>query len=108
VIPLHLPHRVTVRRMVTVGVDRYGNDTRAPVEVQTRAHIQARGNTATPEQSLKRAPVTMLVPADCVVADGDEVDWSGRTLRALGDVTRQLDLFTGRATYGEVELEAVS
>ncbi|WP_242883979.1 hypothetical protein [Actinomadura litoris] len=107
-IPLHLPHRVTVRRMVPTATDRYGNDQVSPVAVETRAHIQTRGNTATPEQSLRHAPVLMVVPADCEVRDGDEIDWSGRTLRALGDVTYQLDLFTGRANYGEVELQAVS
>ena len=107
-IPLHLPHRVTLRRMVRTGTDRYGNDQTSPVEVVTAAHIQARGNTATPEQSLRRTPVMMLVPADVQVLDGDEVDWSGRRLRVMGDATFQLDIFTGRPAYGEVELEAVS
>ncbi|QXJ19612.1 hypothetical protein AGRA3207_000174 [Actinomadura graeca] len=107
-IPLHLPHRVTVRRMVRAGADPYGNDEVTAVEVNVAAHVQTRGNTAKPSQSLRRAPVTMHVPADVTVFDGDEITWAGRKLRVLGDVTHQLDLFTGAPAYGEVELEAVS
>lgn len=107
-IPLHLPHRVVVRRMVRVGADPYGNDELAPVPVTVAAHVQTGGNTASPTASLRRAPLTMFVAAETAIGDGDEIDWSGRTFRVMGDATYQLDILTGHPAYGEVELEAVS
>ncbi|MFC0041010.1 hypothetical protein [Actinomadura rayongensis] len=94
--------------MVHAGTDPYGNDELTAVHVTVPAHVQTRGTTAKPSQSLRRSPVTMHVPADVAVLDGDEITWCGRALRAMGDAAYQLDLFTGRPVYGEVELEAVS